>query len=183
MDTSILIFFLIGAFGALTKDLIHDNTLSLPNKSNGQFYAGFLGGTIIGGIAGVATNEDPMRAFLAGYAGTSIIENLVPKKATELGAEKTAQEIIKLVAKEEGIDPDLAIRVARCENAKFDPYAINTNMDGSRDRGIFQINDKWHPHVTDEQAFDPWFSARFFAKAVKDGNIHWWKASKKCWDI
>ena len=39
------------------------------------------------------------------------------------------------------------------ENKLLDPYAVNSNSDGSRDRGIFQINDKFHP-LTDEQAFD-----------------------------
>jgi len=39
------------------------------------------------------------------------------------------------------------------ENKGLRPDAVNVNRDGSRDRGIFQINDKYHP-LTDEQAFD-----------------------------
>ena len=39
------------------------------------------------------------------------------------------------------------------ENKQLDPLAVNRNRDGSRDRGIFQINDKFHP-LTDAQAFD-----------------------------
>jgi hypothetical protein len=49
---------------------------------------------------------------------------------------------------------------ACAENKTLDPYAVNynwTKIEGkwsSRDRGIFQINDKFHPGVTDACAFD-----------------------------
>lgn len=33
--------------------------------------------------------------------------------------------------------------------------ATHTNTDGSIDRGLFQINNRWHPDVTDACAFDP----------------------------
>jgi hypothetical protein len=92
------------------------------------------------------------------------------------------EQIIRWVAKEEGVDPDLAVRVARCENPRLDPKAVNINKDGSRDRGLFQINSKWHPEVTDEQAFDPVFSTRFFCKAVKEGHLDWWNATRHCWE-
>ncbi|GIW70274.1 MAG: hypothetical protein KatS3mg101_1021 [Patescibacteria group bacterium] len=39
------------------------------------------------------------------------------------------------------------------ENPNLDPYAVNVNKDGSRDRGIFQINNKYHP-LTDDEAFN-----------------------------
>lgn len=31
--------------------------------------------------------------------------------------------------------------------------AYNVNTDGSVDRGLFQINDRWHPSLTDEDAY------------------------------
>ena len=36
-----------------------------------------------------------------------------------------------------------------------DPSATHVNTDGSVDRGLWQINNKAHPEVTDAQAFDP----------------------------
>lgn len=44
------------------------------------------------------------------------------------------------------------------ENKTLDSLAVNINngrvAPGSRDRGIFQINDYFHPKVTDDMAFD-----------------------------
>lgn len=42
------------------------------------------------------------------------------------------------------------------------PTARNTNVDGSVDRGLMQINNVWHPEVSDAQADDP-LSAMFAA--------------------
>lgn len=41
-----------------------------------------------------------------------------------------------------------------------DPNATNVNTDGSRDRGLYQINDKYHPEVSDTCAYDPVCSAK-----------------------
>lgn len=101
------------------------------------------------------------------------------KEKAKLVDETVEQTIIR-VAKEECVDPVLAVKVAQCESA-LNPKAILVNENGTRDRGIYQINDKWHPEVTDEQAFNPEFSAHFFCKAFKNGNLSWWDASKTCW--
>jgi len=179
---SILIFFLTGAFGALVKDLIEDNTLELPKKIDGRFSLGFLGGMVTGGTVGVLIDQNPATSFAYGFMGTSIIENLIVPKVLGVKLEQTTEEIIKWIAKEESVDPDLALRVAKCENPKLDPKAIKINTDGSKDRGLFQINNKWHPEVSDEKAFDPIFSTRFFCKAFKEGHLDWWSATKKCWE-
>jgi hypothetical protein len=179
---SILLFFLAGAIGALAKDLVKDNKIVLPKKINGEFCFGFLGGTIIGGSAGALVDNNPTTAFLAGYTGSSVIENLVTPTVFKTKANQTIEEIIKMVATEEGIDPSLALRVAKCENQELNSKAKNINTDGSIDRGIYQINDKWHKEVSDEQAFDPYFSTKFFCKRVKEGFISDWNATRKCWD-
>jgi soluble lytic murein transglycosylase-like protein len=87
---------------------------------------------------------------------------------------------IRLSAQIYGIDPDLALKVCQCES-NFDPFAIRFNSNGSVDRGLYQINDYWHPEVSDEQAFNYEFSIDFFCQAVKAGNLYWWNSSKKCW--
>lgn len=52
----------------------------------------------------------------------------------------------------------IAWAVAKAENSAFEVNHVNTKGNtpaGSRDRGIFQINDFWHDEVTDACAFDP----------------------------
>jgi len=180
--TSILILFVAGAIGALVKEIIQDNKLTLPKKVDGEFALGFLGSCIIGGVAGYLVDGDPVTAGLAGYAGLSVIANLLAKKnqGPEL-AKNTIAEIIRKVAENKGIDPELAVRVADCESG-LNPAAVNLNKDGSKDRGLYQINDKWHPEVSDKIAFDIVLSTQFFCQAFIDGHLDWWKITKKCWE-
>jgi len=181
MDEVILVI-IGGAIGALLKDVLHDNCIELPSILKGKLNLGFLGGITIGAIVGYVIDGGFVTALTAGFTGFSVIQNLVPSTATESTSEKkTIEEIIREVAKTELVDPELAVKVAKCES-KLNPVALNTNTDGSRDRGIFQINEKYHPEVTDEQAFDPVFATTFFCKAFKAGNLSWWNASKTCWD-
>jgi hypothetical protein len=174
-------FILAGALGALAADILVDNKIQLPKKVNSELLLGSLGGLFFGALAGYFADGNFVAAFSAGFGGTEFVVNLVNKRVKNQTEEEVMEQIIRWVAKEEGIDPDLAVRVARCENPKLDPKAVNINKDGSRDRGLFQINDKWHPEVTDEQAFDPVFSTRFFCKAVKEGHLDWWNATRHCW--
>jgi hypothetical protein len=175
-------FILAGALGALAADILIDNKIQLPKKINDELLLGSFGGLIFGALAGYFADGSMIAAFSAGFGGTEFVANLVKRTANNQQQEIIMEQIIRWVAKEEGVDPDLAVRVARCENQKLDPKAVNINKDGSRDRGLFQINSKWHPEITDEQAFDPVFSTRFFCKAVKEGHLDWWDASRSCWE-
>ena len=175
-------FFLFGALGALAADILVDNKIQLPKKVNGELVLGSIGGLFFGALAGYFADGNPVAAFSAGFGGTEFIANLVNKREKTQKEEETMEQIIRWVAKEEGVDPDLAVRAARCENSRLDPKAVNINKDGSKDRGLYQINSKWHAEITDEQAFDPVFSTRFFCKAVKEGHLDWWDASRSCWE-
>ena len=46
-----------------------------------------------------------------------------------------------------------AVAISLAENSGRSLTAVNTNFDGSRDRGPWQINDKAHPEVSDACAF------------------------------
>jgi hypothetical protein len=175
-------FILAGALGALAADILVDNKIQLPKKVNTELVLGSLGGLFFGALAGFLADGNFVAAFSAGFGGTEFVANLVNRRVKTQTEEEVMEQIIRWVAKEEGVDPDLAVRVARCENSRLDPKAVNINKDGSRDRGLFQINSKWHPEVTDEQAFDPVFSTRFFCKAVKEGHLDWWSATRHCWE-
>lgn len=198
----------MGILGAIINEVVIDNEINLPRHKNGKFNLGIIGNIVIGGFAGWAANDSPLTSFLAGYAGKSFIESLLIKKslpeykhnpdtvktgilpvgpiaqAKTPPAPKTRAEIeqmIRRMANEYGIDPDLAVRVAVCESS-LNPSARNVNRAGSVDRGLFQINNRYHPHITDEVADDPEQATRFFCENVKAGRLWLWNASRACWD-
>ena len=90
-------------------------------------------------------------------------------------------DIITRIALEEGVEPELAIAVAKCESS-LNPKARLVNSPRSIDRGLYQINSFYHPNVTDAQADNPEFACRWFCKAVKDKKLKvFWTASSRCW--
>ncbi len=91
-------------------------------------------------------------------------------------------ERLDFLAKEYGVDVELAVRVAKCESG-LDPSAVNKNSNGSQDRGLFQWNDRWHPEISNDSAFNAEASTIAFCKAVNNGNLSWWDASKTCWGV
>ena len=142
---------------------------------------------IVGGLALKFTGADGLvgtllTAVVIYYFGDRTIGGKILKKQDQKKLYGGPEEIIRRVAGSEGVDSDLAIRIARCESG-LDPKAVNVNNTGSKDRGIFQWNDKYHPEITDVCAFDVECSTRAFCRAVRGGNISWWDASKKCWNV
>jgi len=108
-----------------------------------------------------------------------------------LGLKKKLRELqvelkIRLICKKEGLsekEADLVVAVARAESG-LNPKAVNVKGNyppGSRDRGLFQWNDYWHPEISDECAFDIECATKAFIKAYKQGNLHWWRSSMKKW--
>ena len=140
---------------------------------------------VIGGLALKFTGADGLvgtllTAVVVFYFGDrTVISPLIEKREAkkETGS---VEEIIREIAKDEGIDADLAVKVAKCESS-LNPMAVHINKSGSKDRGVFQWNDKWHPEITNDMAFDVEIATRAFCKAFKNGHLDWWNASKKCW--
>ena len=204
MNLEIILLLVCGAGGALTKDILQDNALIMPKKKDGKIYLGFIGAMIVGAIIGFLVDHSPITAFSTSFMGMTTIENLLIKKITNIDETsstieqviqvettteektqpKTKEEIkslIRKIAKAYEVDHELAIKVATCESG-LNPKARLVNSPKSIDRGLFQINSYYHPHVTDAQADDPEFATRFFCEAVKNGNLSWWNCSKNCWD-
>lgn len=77
--------------------------------------------------------------------------------------------------------PDLetAIRIVLGESSGV-TTAVNVNRNGSIDRGLFQINDRYHPQFPVADAFDPVRNARYaFAvynrqRGFRAGRSAWW---------
>jgi hypothetical protein len=72
------------------------------------------------------------------------------------GDRLTAGQLVKL-ARGAGFSGDglvTAVAVALAESSGY-TKALLVNVNCTRDRGLWQINDYWHPEVTEQQAFDP----------------------------
>lgn len=80
------------------------------------------------------------------------------------------EETIRRTAQEEGIDPDLAAAVARCESG------YRSEATNGRYKGPFQMSDGWG---SESERRDPEWATRQFAGAVRAGTAsrHW----AQCW--
>jgi len=141
-----------------------------------------IGGLILKLTGADGTINAMIATIIAAYFGKRIVYDEIAKSLPSKGKFKTIKERIRDVAKDMSVDPDVAVRVAKCESG-LDPQAVHKNADGSLDRGLFQWNDKWHPEITDEIAFDVEKSTTAFCEAVKNNNLSWWSASEKCWRV
>lgn len=141
--------------------------------------------TITGGLVLKILNIDGtvgliLTTIVLFYFGKKeVVDKIKGAKIKEAKTE-TVEQIIRRIAKNEGVDPKLAVRVAKCESG-LNPAAKNINSDGSIDRGLFQWNSRWHPEITGPVAFNAEKSTRAFCKAFKEGHLSWWDATKKCW--
>ena len=86
---------------------------------------------------------------------------------------ESTKDIITRIAREYNLSPSFLIKVAKCESG-LNQYALG---DRKMSRGIFQIHKKYFPHITDEQAYDPEWSARFAAEKISNGEGYLWT----CW--
>jgi hypothetical protein len=74
------------------------------------------------------------------------------------------------IANEYGVDGQVIINLGWCESRLRPIYGVIDN----RDRGIFQINNFWHPEISDECAFDLKCSAHFTAEMISRGRGYEW---------
>lgn len=114
-----------------------------------------------------------------GIAGPLTLAKL--KELTDTTLKDSIKDIIKDTCLLEGIDPELGIAVASCEGGLVNAKITRKNTNGSIDRGIFQWNDREHPEISDEQAFDPKQATIAFCKAVLTGHLGWWYLSQPNW--
>jgi soluble lytic murein transglycosylase-like protein len=87
-----------------------------------------------------------------------------------LGHEKY-RYFIRSAALKYGIKPSLLGGQISLES-NFDPSLVSLNIKNgkvlSRDRGLAQINDYWHPSITDSQAFNPQFAVNWMALYMRE---------------
>lgn len=90
------------------------------------------------------------------------------------GTKEEIKEQIRLIAEKENFKwVDYILRLADCES-KFNQYAENDNGEHGKDRGVFQINDKYHPEVSDEVAYDIEKATKWTMWRINNGYQHEW---------
>jgi hypothetical protein len=70
------------------------------------------------------------------------------------------------------------IRLAEYEGGLKTNARNDKNTNGGVDRGLFQINSKWFPQITDEQADDLQFATLWAISLIQAGKQHKWMADK-----
>lgn len=155
----------------------------LTTKARRYLYLGLLIVLSHGPMLGYALNNEPRTALAA------LSE---PKAAPEATQEPTEQPMeapggwdvelssvegqIRAIAAEQNFQwPDYLVKLAHCES-RLNPAATNTNTDARKttDRGVFQINDYWHPEVSDECAFDTRCATEWTMSRINAGYQHEW---------
>lgn len=92
----------------------------------------------------------------------------IPFEAIEIITPKPIKEYAEEKAHEYGISWTKLNNLITYES-QWNPNATN-----GRDRGLVQINSFYHPTITDEQAYDPYWAIDWAANEIKDGREHQW---------
>jgi hypothetical protein len=110
-----------------------------------------------------------------------------PKKEVEIQTIKVievrdfnqnVEETITRVCKENGVNPNVCLAVAKCES-KLNPFATNL-----KDFGLYQFN--WtrfkNGEINLKEAIDPELATKKFCEIVKKEGLKPWDATRKCWE-
>jgi hypothetical protein len=85
----------------------------------------------------------------------------------------SADDIARLVISRRFADPAVAVAIALAESGgRTDAVRNNAGPPPSRDRGLWQINSRFHPEVSDAQAFDASASTDA-AHRISGGGTNW----------
>jgi hypothetical protein len=87
--------------------------------------------------------------------------------------EAVERRIRELAAEAHFAWPDYLVRLAKCESG-LNPAAVNVNKDGSKDVGLFQINERYHPEVSDAVAKDIDESTKWTMWRINSGHQAEW---------
>ncbi len=105
------------------------------------------------------------------FAEVEIIE------ITKTEQKEKAENIVKRIADEEGVDWLMVVRLIDCES-RWDVFFKEKMKGGSYDRGLFAFNSYHYKQVSDECAFSPECATREFIKAYKEGKLSDWLCAR-----
>lgn len=96
----------------------------------------------------------------------------------EPSAPLSVEEQIREIANEHNFQwVDYLVKLAKCES-RLDPFALNSNGNYGIDRGLFQINSKYHKEVNSACAFDIRCSVEWTIKQINEGKQSMWVCDK-----
>lgn len=88
------------------------------------------------------------------------------------------QEYIRDEFNRAGLDSEKGLKVAFCES-RYVLDAVGYNKgDNGIDRGLWMLNSKWHPEVSDECAFDLECSTKEAIRIIKQRGFKEWTCNK-----
>lgn len=105
------------------------------------------------------------------------------QQATEVKEMTVKEHVMHLLVDEGGLSFDEAVTgmaIVNCES-RWDSYAIGVNKDGSKDLGLWQINEKFHgKKISRAESFDVYASTRYAVGLYKSwGGWDAWSCYKK----
>lgn len=107
-----------------------------------------------------------------------VVENLTKAEEIKLDftSATTVKTYIELKAMEKGVDPKLALRIAKCESNFVPQQSKHIRKDGTREKsfGVWQIHLPAHPEITKQQAMDVEWSTDWALNQMKKGNAKIW---------
>ena len=124
--------------------------------------------------------------------GTATSSNLATIVPTEIIQAPVAQaeslnQVITAKARENGVNPTLASKIAFCESADRQFDDSGKPLQGERnpkDIGLFQINEKYHLKTSQDLGYDIYTTQGNIDYAMwllkNEGSQHW-NSSKSCW--
>jgi hypothetical protein len=129
----------------------------------------------VAGVSGIVLSGLLVAAPLAS-AGTEPPHVATPaatctQKSTLAGTHLSDKQIAQY-ARNAGLHGNgliISIAVALAESQGW-TKAVLINTDCSHDRGVWQINSRWHGEVSDDQAFNPSTCAQAAARISSNGN-------------
>lgn len=134
--------------------------------------------------SGVSTSTSQMAAMAAPLVEMATLE----ASAAPTTKAQILDEAIQTQAAAQGIDPELARKIAFCESTtrQFDKNGqVLRGLNNSDDVGVFQINEAYHLKKSQELGFDIHSTEGNIGYAMwllkNEGERHW-KWSRACWD-
>jgi hypothetical protein len=87
--------------------------------------------------------------------------------------------LIEAKAIEHGIDPVMALKIAKCESSLNPESSPSANTNGTNDKGLFQINSIHN--VPDSCRLDALCNTEWAMKTMQTQGYTPWYSSRKCW--
>ena len=118
-----------------------------------------------------------LQTFLNSQGAKLTVDGIIGKLT-----KKAVSDYIGKIAVQQGVEPMFIQAISLAESG-LNPFASLYNPpSNSTDRGLVMINNKYHPEVSDAQAYDVTFSANWCCQAIKSGKAkEYWSASMHNW--